>query len=75
MPPALAERCIKAGSPHGGTVVDPFTGAGTTLLVADRLGRDGVGIELNPEYIAIARARIIGDAPLLNQAKEAARGA
>ena len=45
-------------------VLDPFAGAGTTLLVADRLQRHGVGIELNPEYIAIAQERLRGDAPL-----------
>lgn len=64
MPPTLAARCIKAGSRPGDTVLDPFAGAGTTLLVADRLQRHGVGIELNPEYIAIARERLRGDAPL-----------
>lgn len=39
-------------------VLDPFAGAGTTLLVAEQLGRDSIGIELNPEYAAIARDRI-----------------
>lgn len=61
-PPALIEPCIKAGCPEGGTVLDPFFGAGTTGLVADRLGRDCIGIELNPEYAEIARNRLIGDA-------------
>jgi len=64
-PPELAARCIKAGCPVGGTVLDPFGGAGTTGLVADRLQRNAILIELNPEYIAIARRRIEGDAPLL----------
>jgi len=63
-PPELPERCIKAGCPEDGTVLDPFFGAGTTGLVADRLGRDCIGIELNPEYAEIARKRIKGDAPL-----------
>lgn len=45
-------------------VLDPFAGAGTTLLVADRLGRDGVGIELNPDYLAMARERLRADSPL-----------
>jgi len=45
-------------------VLDPFAGAGTTLLVADRLGRDAVGLELKPDYVALARRRIEGDAPL-----------
>ena len=64
MPPTLAERCIKAGSRPGDTVLDPFAGAGTTLLVADRLQRHALGIELNTEYVEIARRRIAGDAPL-----------
>jgi len=66
-PPELPELCIKAGCPKGGTVLDPFFGAGTTGLVADRLGRNAIGIELNPEYAAIARKRIVSDAPLLTE--------
>jgi DNA modification methylase len=58
MPPALAERCIQAGSAVGDTILDPFFGAGTTGLVADRLGRNCIGIELNPASAAEARARI-----------------
>jgi DNA modification methylase len=65
MPPDLAERCIKAGSRPGDTVLDPFGGAGTTGLVADRLGRSAILCELNPEYARLARERIAGDAPLL----------
>lgn len=65
MPPDLAERCIKAGSKLGDTILDPFGGAGTTGLVADRLGRNAVLIELNPAYAALARERIRADAPLL----------
>lgn len=57
-PPALIEPCILAGCPTGGTVLDPFGGAGTTGLVADRLGRSAVLIELNPQYAEIARRRI-----------------
>jgi DNA modification methylase len=64
-PPALIEPCILAGCPKGGTVLDPFGGAGTTGLVADRLQRDAILIELNPEYAAMAQRRIKGDAPLL----------
>jgi DNA modification methylase len=65
-PPALIEPCILAGSRPGDTVLDPFFGAGTTGLVADRLGRHCVGVELNPEYAAMARARITADAPLFS---------
>jgi DNA modification methylase len=61
-PPELIEPCILAGCPKGGTVLDPFGGAGTTGMVADRLGRDAVLIELNPEYAAMAQNRIKGDA-------------
>ncbi len=61
-PPALIEPCIKAGCPQGGTVLDPFFGAGTTGLVADRLGRNAILIELNPEYAKIATHRIADDA-------------
>jgi hypothetical protein len=43
------------------TVLDPFSGAGTTCLVADRLQRNAIGIELNPEYAAMAQRRIDGD--------------
>lgn len=64
MAPDLAETCIKAGCPAGGTVLDPFGGAGTTGLVADRLQRSAVLIELNPVYADIAERRITGDAPL-----------
>jgi DNA modification methylase len=63
-PPALIEPCILAGCPKGGTVLDPFGGAGTTGLVADRLQRDAILIELNPEYAAMAQRRIANDAPL-----------
>jgi len=63
-PPELAERCIKAGCPEGGTVLDPFGGAGTTGLVADRLQRNSILIELNPAYAEMAMRRIRGDAPL-----------
>lgn len=61
-PPDLIDPCIRAGCPVGGTVLDPFGGAGTTGLVADRLGRDATLIELNPEYAAIAERRIHADA-------------
>lgn len=57
-PPALVEPCILAGCPVGGLVLDPFGGAGTTGLVAQRLGRRAVLVELNPEYAAIADRRI-----------------
>lgn len=64
MPQELAERCIKAGSRPGDTVLDPFGGAGTTALVADRMSRHAVLIELNPRYVELAHSRVANDAPL-----------
>lgn len=53
------------------TILDPFSGAGTTVLVADRLGRDGLGIDLKPEYTDIAELRVINDGPMFaNVTKE-----
>jgi site-specific DNA-methyltransferase (cytosine-N4-specific) len=63
-PPELPRRCILAGTKAGDTVLDPFCGAGTTGLVASQLGRDFIGIELNPDYIAMSKERIRADAPL-----------
>ena len=63
--------CDHDSEPVPATVLDPFCGSGTTGVVALRHGRSFVGIELNPEYVELARRRIIGDAPLLNVAAEA----
>jgi DNA modification methylase len=70
-PPELPRRCILAGSKEGDTVLDPFAGAGTTGLVADRLGRNFIGLELNPAYVALARRRIAADCPLFNEVNHA----
>jgi DNA modification methylase len=62
-PPALIEPCIKAGCPEGGIVLDPFSGSGTTAMVARRLGRRAVGLDLNFAYIQdCARPRLQLDA-------------
>ena len=66
MAPALAERCILAGCPIGGTVLDPFGGAGTTGLAADRLGRSAILIEINSKYAVMASARIVSDSGLFS---------
>lgn len=60
-PPKLIEPCILAGCPEGGTVLDPFSGAGTTGLVAEQHKRNAILIELNPAYVNIALRRIHGD--------------
>ena len=57
-PENLIEPCVLAGCPAGGTVFDPFTGSGTTAVVALKNGRNFVGCELNPEYVKLAETRI-----------------
>jgi DNA modification methylase len=57
-PPALIEPCIKAGSAEGDTVLDPFSGSGTTGEVALKLGRNYIGCELNPDYARLSEKRI-----------------
>lgn len=56
-PRALIRPCILAGSKEGDLILDPFYGAGTVGIVAKELGRRCVGIEINPEYVKIARKR------------------
>ena len=63
-PPDLIEPCIKAGSKAGDIVLDPFGGAGTTGLVADRMGRNALLCELNPEYAKMAETRIRDENPM-----------
>lgn len=60
-PEKLIEPCILAGCPEGGTVLDPFTGSGTTGVVAKRLGRNFVGCEINPDYAKMAADRIAAE--------------
>ena len=57
-PPDLIKPCILAGCPKDGVVLDPFNGAGTTGLVSVQNGRNYIGIELNAEYLEMARIRI-----------------
>lgn len=57
-PEKLIEPCILAGCPVGGVVIDPFFGSGTTGAVAKKLGRDYIGIDINPEYCAMSENRI-----------------
>ena len=61
-PPELPTLCIKAGCPVGGTVLDPFAGAGTTGVAAQQLGRSAVLIELNPDYVKLIQERLEDDA-------------
>lgn len=57
-PEDLIIDCIKAGCPAEGIVLDPFMGAGTTALVAQKLGRNFIGFELNPKYVEMANKRL-----------------
>lgn len=59
-PPHLVKPMILAGCPVGGTVLDPFSGSATTGMVALQEGRNYVGIDLNPDYLDLAQARIEG---------------
>ena len=62
-PPELVRPCILAGCRPGGTVLDTFSGAGTTGLVALEEGRNYIGFEINPEYVAMAEKRMAGACP------------
>lgn len=66
-PPELITDCIKAGCPEGGIVLDPFNGSGTTRIVANKLGRNSIGFELNPEYIKIEENRRRNELGIFNQ--------
>jgi DNA modification methylase len=59
-PPELIEPCILAGAPAGGVVLDPFMGSGTTAQVSQRLGRNWIGCELNPDNESLQHARLKG---------------
>jgi DNA modification methylase len=63
-PEKLVELCILAGCPSDGIVLDPFVGSGTTAVVAQRLGRNYVGIDSNAKYCEMARGRLIQPALL-----------
>lgn len=58
-PERLIEPCVKASSPKGGIVLDPFFGSGTTAVCALNNGRKFVGVEINPQYCAMAQERLI----------------
>jgi DNA modification methylase len=62
-PEDLIVPCVLAGCPENGTVFDPFTGSGTTAVVALKNGRNYIGTELNPEYVKLAEERIRESVP------------
>lgn len=57
-PEGLFERMILASSNEGDTILDPFVGSGTTLRVCQQLGRNCVGIDINPTYVKMAQERL-----------------
>jgi site-specific DNA-methyltransferase (adenine-specific) len=61
MPVALAERCILAGCPKGGIVLDPFAGTGTVGVAANKVGRRAILVEMDSESVALARERLKGE--------------
>ena len=63
MPEGLAEFFIRACSPEGGVVIDPFAGSGTTAVVARRLGRRSGGLEIHRSFVEAARERLRRDEP------------
>lgn len=65
-PTEIPRRCILAGCPENGTVLDPFGGSGTTGAVARELGRQAILIELNPEYVGLIRKRLLSVNPPLD---------
>ena len=76
-PLELVERAIENSSTPGDTVFDPFCGAGTTLIACERTGRRGVGVEIDPRYVAATIARweaFTGTAAVPLEAVEAAGG-
>lgn len=74
-PPDLIEPCILAGCPEGGTVLDPFGGAGTTGMVAQRHRRNAILCEINPTYARMAAERIEADGAALFDAPPTLRAA
>ena len=62
-PPKLIEPCILAGCPDDGIVLDPFSGSGTTGVVAMNNGKNYIGIELNPEFAELSHQRIKDQVP------------
>ena len=62
-PPKLIEPCVLAGCPENGVVLDPFSGSGTTGVVAMNNERNYIGIELNPEFAELSHERIKKEVP------------
>lgn len=67
MPLTLAERCVLAGCKPGGTVLDPYSGSGTTGLAATRHGRRYVGIDLNADYLALSLRTRLAQTALIEE--------
>lgn len=66
-PDSLAEFFIRLHSQQNDLILDPFCGSGSTGIAATRMNRDFIGIEIDSEFVAMARKRIQNDQPLFNQ--------
>lgn len=66
---------MTAGQPVPATVLDPFGGSGTTALVADRLGRDAILVDLNADYVALAERRLAEERTLIVEEETSSAGA
>ena len=64
-PRELARRCILLGSREGDTILDPFSGSGTTGIAANELNRNVILIELNPTYVETSKIRVAAIQPQL----------
>lgn len=64
-PESLAATVIQAYTVPGQRVLDPFAGYGTTLVVAERMGREAIGVELLPERVELIRSRLAGRAEVV----------
>ena len=69
-PIKLIEKIIKASSNKNDTILDPFLGSGTTSVVAERLGRNSIGIEISPEYCEIAYQRLLAEVSQIKMDRE-----
>jgi DNA modification methylase len=65
-PEFLAATVVQEYTTRGQWVLDPFAGYGTTLLVAERMQRHAIGVELLPERVQLIRSRLAGDAEVIN---------
>ncbi len=72
-PISLARQCIELFTHRGELVLDPFVGSGTTLIAARDAGRSALGVDLKPEYVDLARARLATEPASMGSVQRAER--